>query len=164
MPIGQSILRTAGFNSSIQRSSYKRAGQITAFLCHSHKDQNLALGFQQLLHDQGIDLYIDWQDSSMPDSPNAETANKLRYRIIDCSWFLFLATSNSMTSRWCPWELGYADGKKADGKILIVPTQDGLTTYGNEYLHLYPRVDLSQTGKLAKFAPNSNLGTTSIFS
>jgi hypothetical protein len=48
----------------------------TAFLCHSHKDQELAKGLQVLLTENGWDLYIDWEDNEMPSSPNKETANK----------------------------------------------------------------------------------------
>jgi hypothetical protein len=95
----------------------------------------------------------------MPDQPNAETAERLRRRIVDTTWFLFLATANSMSSRWCPWELGYADGKKPPQRIAVVPTREGATTHGNEYLQLYPRIDPAATGQLAMFAPNAQTGT-----
>jgi hypothetical protein len=116
------------------------------------------MGLQHLLYEQGLDLYIDWQDSTMPDRPNAETAERLRKRIVDNTWFLFLATSNSMTSRWCPWELGFADGKKASEKIAIIPTRDGATTHGNEYLELYRRIEPSAAGELAVFNPGAQFG------
>lgn len=164
MPILQSDLKRASGRFNIQRSSGPRLGQTTVFLCHSHKDHDLALGLQQLLREQGLDLYIDWQDPTMPETPNRETADRLRRRIVDCTWFLFLATANSMASRWCPWELGYADGKKPAGKIVVAPTRDGLTTHGNEYLQLYPRIDATTNGQFAKFDPNASYGTHAIFS
>jgi hypothetical protein len=164
MALLQSELRAAATRSTIRRSAPATYGQITAFLCHSHKDSNLALGLQQKLQEQGLNLYIDWQDESMPEQPNRETADRLRRRIVDCTWFLFLATANSMASRWCPWEIGYADGKKTAGKIVLVPTYDGITTHGNEYLQLYPQIDLSKSGQLAKYEPNATQGTFAIFS
>lgn len=158
MPIDQANLRNAARRSGGQTVIAKRASQRTAFLCHSHHDRELALGLQIYLREQGLDLYIDWQDASMPSQPNAETAAKLRQRILTCDWFLFLATSNSMASRWCPWELGYADGEKAHDKIAIVPTRDGQTTHGNEYLQLYRRIEVDAYGGLGIFNPNATQG------
>ena len=73
-------------------------------------------------------------------------------------FFLFLATANSMASRWCPWELGYADGHKSLDRIAIVPTFDGTTTHGNEYLQLYRRVDVTNAGELLWVPAGSNQG------
>lgn len=158
MPISQADLRNAARRAGAQTVIAKRAGQRTAFLCHSHHDRELALGLQAFLRQQGLDLYIDWQDTTMPPEPNAETANKLRQRILACDWFLFLATGNSMASRWCPWELGYADGKKPHENIAIVPTRDGQTTHGNEYLQLYRRIEVDNFGGLGIFNPNTTSG------
>lgn len=116
----------------------------TAFLCHSHKDRDAALGLKSLLESQGASLYIDWLDQEMPEIPNQETAKRIRTKIVDSDLFLFLATPNSMASRWCPWEIGYADGKKSLDSILIVPTKDESGHYyGNEYLQLYRRIEPS---------------------
>lgn len=131
-------------------------GVKTAFLCHSHHDANLAKGLVQLLSDAGWRVYIDWQDTEMPNTPNRETAQRIKQKIIDLEYFLFLATPNSMASRWCPWEIGYADGKKQLDRILIVPTEDGAQTHGNEYLQLYRRVDLSDRNELAVWLPGQN--------
>ncbi|MDH1428882.1 toll/interleukin-1 receptor domain-containing protein [Comamonas aquatica] len=158
MPIAQADLQNYARRSGGQTVIIKRASQRTAFLCHSHHDRELALGLQAFLREQGLDLYIDWQDSSMPSQPNADTANKLRQRIVGSEWFLFLATQNSMASRWCPWELGYADGKKPLDKIAIVPTRDGHGTHGNEYLQLYRRIEVDAHGGLGIFGPNATQG------
>lgn len=88
----------------------KAARKQTAFLSHSHQDSRLAKSLQAFLQAQGWAIYIDWEDTSMPDSPTRETAEKIQAKIRDLDWFLFLGTQNSMRSRWCPWEIGYADG------------------------------------------------------
>ena len=124
----------------------------TAFLCHSHKDREAALGLKAIIEEQGGSLYIDWLDEGMPESPNRETAERIRKKIVECDFFLFLATANSTASRWCPWEIGYADGKKPSDAIVIVPTTDQGRFYGNEYLQLYRRLDpstLLSTGRRA---------------
>lgn len=156
MAISQADLRNAAYRASTV--AIKRAGQNTAFLCHSHIDRELAKGLQTTLREHGLDLYIDWQDASMPATPSAETAAKLRQRIVACDLFLFLATANSMSSRWCPWELGYADGKKLNEKIAIVPTSDGYTTHGSEYLGLYRHIDKASNGAYGIFAPGATRG------
>jgi hypothetical protein len=133
----------------------------TAFLCHSHGDKELAMGLQVLLKENGWDIYIDWLDNDLPLSPEKETAEKIKSKINQTDWFLFLATSNSTASRWCPWEIGYADAVKSYEKILIIPTEDDSGRwYGNEYLQLYKQVTdaSSRIGKTgyAVFHPKSN--------
>jgi len=128
----------------------------TAFLCHSHKDATLVEGLLVLLQESGWNVYVDWKDASMPEIPNKETARNIRQRIEQANYFLFLATPNSLASRWCPWEIGVADGRKPSDDILVIPTRRGSTYYGNEYLELYRRIDFANTGKLAAWQPNQH--------
>ena len=97
-----------------------------------------------MLQDAGCRVYIDWLDSEMPDIPNKETAARIQLKIKESEYFVYLATENSSKSRWCPWEIGFADGKKVYDRIAIIPTQDNLGHfYGNEYLNLYNKIDVS---------------------
>lgn len=153
MAITNTRLLQASAGASIY-SQTKSAGQRTAFLCHSHKDRQLALGLQVLLRQGGLDLYIDWQDVEMPQQPSAETAQRLRTKIQQSTLFLLLATHNSMASKWCPWELGHADGVKRNAQILVTPTLDGSSEHGAEYMHLYRRIDTSIYGTLQVFNPS----------
>ncbi|WP_180055388.1 toll/interleukin-1 receptor domain-containing protein [Acinetobacter sp. YH12142] len=131
----------------------------TAFLCHSHTDAQYIKGFIQLLKDENINVYVDWLDNSMPDSPNRETAVKIQQKIQEADYFFFLATPNSVKSRWCPWEIGYADGVKKYESIFVIPTQDrNGYYYGNEYLELYQRIDKSDHGPLGFWKPNATSG------
>jgi hypothetical protein len=152
MTIRQTDLNNASYRSPQRNFTAKRYGQQTGFLSHSHQDARLALGLQQMLVDQGWDIYIDWQDQEMPKEPDAETASRIKNAILGADWFLFLATENSMSSRWCPWEIGYADGRKPLNRVAIVPSTDSYGRYyGNEYLRLYSRIDSAYTGDLALF-------------
>lgn len=170
MTIKASDLRSAASRSgkvfvtkSLNEAIAKK--QQTAFLCHSHKDHELAKGLQILMKENGWDLYIDWEDSEMPSNPNKETANRIKTKIKNTDWFLFLATDSSTQSRWCPWEIGFADSVKGYEHILIVPTADDSGSwYGNEYLQLYKRMDEGshkQTGKYgyAVFDAGTSSGT-----
>lgn len=150
----RAALRQRPFNIA---KSFKEAiakSQTTAFLCHSHKDEELAQGLQVLLTEQGWDLYIDWQDNAMPQTPDVVTAQRIKDKIAQHNWFLFLATPNSMSSRWCPWEIGVADSEKNE-KIILIRTVDGDNWYGNEYLELYQEIAMSKAGKLAIYAAGS---------
>lgn len=118
------------------------ASQPTAFLSHSHEDEMLAKGLQNFLAEKGWKLYIDWQDTAMPEETNKETAQKIKKKIEQADWFIFLATPHSVTSRWCPWEIGYADRAKEPNRIVVIRTEDEKGNfYGNEYLQLYQDID-----------------------
>lgn len=160
MTISLSTLRSAALDTRTAVANTiteaKILGVRTAFLCHSHQDALLAKGLARLLQNAGWRVYIDWTDATMPEKPNRETTRRIQQKIVDLDYFLFLATANSVASRWCPWEIGYADGKKQPDRILMVPTTDGVTTHGNEYLQLYRRVDVSNRNQLAVWQPGEN--------
>jgi hypothetical protein len=159
MAISQSFIKAAkgSVRESIELASTKiRADSNnikSAFLSHSHKDSELAAALQDFLWKQGWRIYIDWQDGTMPDNPNKETAEKIQRRIKDNNWFIFLATNNSVSSRWCPWELGYADEVRGKSQIVIIPTSDSAGNYGNEYFELYRRIDIDKENKIREFSP-----------
>lgn len=154
MAIRQStILSRANFRLSARTLNEAVAqSNPTAFLSHSHKDAALAQGVQGFLNEQGWDVYIDWQDASMPDVPSAETAAKIKSRIRSTDMFILLATQNSSVSKWCPWEVGYADGVKKISSIMILQTEDSAgRTYGAEYLRLYRRIEYTKGGGIGVF-------------
>jgi hypothetical protein len=137
-------------------SEARSVGAKTAFLCHSHQDVDLARGFVTLLADSGWTVYVDWADPTMPEAPDGQTARRIQARIVELDYFIFLATARSMASRWCPWEIGYADGEKDIERILVVPTTDGVTTHGSEYLELYRRIDRAEVGGLGAWQPGDS--------
>jgi len=153
MPFEQATLLSEATRTVVRKSLEEAAvrNAPTAFLSHSHADAQLAKGLQAHLNRLGWDVYIDWEDTSMPDRPNATTAAKIRRKIVQLDLFLFLATQNSMTSRWCPWELGYADGKKTNNSIMIVQTSSGGRSYGSEYLDLYRHIEPTKDGAIGHF-------------
>ena len=174
MAISQSTLRSKAesysrYSIKYAFESYNFSKKKSAFLCHSHKDEELVKGLLVIFEEAGLDLYVDWQDHSMPETPNGDTARKIQEKIKSSDVFLFLATVNSKASRWCPWEIGFADSSQKG--IYIIPTADGYGTYGNEYLELYSHIDagtykidgrlgyfMSKPGELTGYAiSNSNI-------
>ena len=144
--------------SRIALEEARLAAAKSVFLCHSHQDRTYVRGFVQMLEESGWDAYVDWMDDTMPARPNETTATNIKRRIRQSDYFMFLATPNSVTSRWCPWEIGIADGVKPSDTIMVVQTKTGGTIYGNEYLQLYRHVDFSAKGRLASWRPGEDMG------
>lgn len=133
----------------------------TIFLSHSNKDKDLALAFVEMMRRKGISVYVDLYDSTLVLPPSSKTAEQLQSRIKGCSDFLLLATANSVhKSAWCPWEVGYAGG--VGTQIGIIVTEDAGTTYGAEYLDMYPSADFYDnrycTQKLAYMSCKKGVG------
>jgi hypothetical protein len=149
------------FSRSLSEARAQR--EATAFLSHSHQDKEYAKGLQVLLKEHGWDVYVDWEDAGMPDEPDRETAAAVQRKIVELDWFLFLATPNSVTSKWCPWEIGFADKAKGVDRILIVATTDRSGRYhGREYLQLYRQITTADGGGLAAFPAGRTTGGTFI--
>jgi hypothetical protein len=113
------------------------------FLSHSINDQDLVRGVKRLLEDQGHTVYIAWLSDQELDRThvNKQTADRLRRRMRNCYSLIYIATDNSVNSRWMPWELGYFDGQNGGGvAILPLVDNDGERFNGQEYLGLYPLV------------------------
>ena len=152
----QSTLRLSDQPGGI--AAAKSFGRQTAFLCHSHLDRRLALSLQAFLHAQGWRVYIDWQDQTLPSTPDRRTAETIQDKIRQLDWLLYLATVNSAASRWCPWEIGYADGIKSRDRIVVIPTRDEAgASYGSEYMELYRRIE-EDAGAVSVFEPGRYSG------
>jgi len=163
MPITLIALQEASrrFTKSFSASEARTIGAKSAFLCHSHKDAEFAKGFINMLNESGWKIYVDWADTEMPETPDRETAEKIQKRIRELDFFLFLATPHSVASRWCPWEIGYANGVKHIDSLIVVPTIDSTGRhFGNEYLQMYRHIDLADTRRLGVRPPGAKTGGT----
>jgi len=137
-------------------ASYEK--RATIFLSHSHKDREIAKGLIGVLAEQGISVYVDWNDSSMPRITSRATAEKIKERIGEMSLFALLATQNGLNSKWVPWETGVADQKKTASSIFVIPVEDRNGQYaGNEYLQLYQRLELDALGRARIVAPGEQV-------
>ena len=129
--------------SQIFRSSFD------IFLSHSMTDAELILGLKRLLEAAGKTVYVDWIDDREVDRSqvSAENAEMLRSRMRQCASLFYVHSRNSSTSRWMPWELGYFDGFNGNAAILpVLPDEGTLDFDGEEYLQLYPKVDMAELG------------------
>lgn len=124
------------------RRIYALNNKYDIFLSHSYLDREEVLSLVQLFNRCDYSVYVDWIEDYQLDRNNvsADTAELLRQRMNESRGLAYLATGNSTNSKWCPWELGYFDGKSGNARCCILPILNytSHTYQGQEYLGLYP--------------------------
>jgi hypothetical protein len=126
---------------------YRFQADTTVFLSHSHQDKRIVKGLINYLAEQGIKVYVDWNDTSMPRVTSRETAEKIKGKIKENNLFWILATVSAMNSKWVPWEIGVADQSKQNDAIFIIPVSDPTGKFhGSEYLQLYRSIESTTNG------------------
>ncbi len=106
-------------------------------------DKKLILTLIDLFNNAGYSVYVDWINDKTLDRNNVspKTAKVIKNRISDCKGLSYIATGNIINSKWCPWELGLADGM-LNGRSCILPVMEETGTFkGLEYLGLYPYIE-----------------------
>jgi hypothetical protein len=140
----QGVPTYKSFDSVLTEKVQASAGatQFDIFLSHSLSDQKLILGIWLSLEDLGYKVYVDWiHDKQLSrDSVTKETARVLRERMRSCKCLFFATTSNSSSSKWMPWELGFMDGIRNRAAILPIVSGVQSSYQGQEYLGIYPYV------------------------
>jgi hypothetical protein len=128
----------------LRENSERRSPLNATFLSHSTKDDDgIVLGAVSILKNHGAHVYLDKIDPNMPPYTSAKTAELLKTRINQSKRFVVLATENSKSSKWVPWELGIADGFKGMNPVAIFPAVENWhqTDWTHwEYLGLYQRI------------------------
>jgi hypothetical protein len=122
--------------AATKRSSYD------VFLSHSYDDRQIILAAKRFIESKGYTVFVDWIEEPRlnRNKVNKETAAALR-TYMDISRCLIYAYSPSIgNSKWCPWELGYFDGKKGRAYVMPIIDDPSQSYTGVEYVGLYPNV------------------------
>lgn len=146
--------RAARITQRVQKSASRVLTEDTAsagqtfdvFLSHSSDEpEEILLGLKAMLEDRGLSVYVDkYSDPQLtPDKVTPETAEILRGRMRKSNTLLYVHSQHSKKSRWMPWELGFFDGLKGSVGILPVTRNQEEVFKGEEYLNLYPHVDIA---------------------
>ncbi|MAQ95633.1 MAG: hypothetical protein CMM84_19165 [Rhodothermaceae bacterium] len=131
---------------SIQKSDQQRlrstrsTSYTSVFLSHSHHDRELVEGLVAKLARQGISVYVDWKDASLPSSPTRTTVETIKEQIATNDVFMLLASDRALESKWVPWELGVADKSKGYERIVVVPVTRNGSFRGSEYINVYRQI------------------------
>lgn len=132
-----SLYEQVALHSKRSRYSF----EVSVFLSHKHDELTPLQNVIALLNLNGVEVYVDWMDSTMPQQPNSHTAAKLKEKIAECRKFILLATAGAINSKWCNWELGLGDVHKYADHIALLPVASpGGDWPGNEYLQIYPAI------------------------
>lgn len=127
---------------NLSKSSFRDTNRPMIFLSHKHDEFSIMQDVVAFLKNEGVDVYVDWMDSSMPAYTNAETAHKLKEKIKASDKFILIATQNAINSKWCNWELGLGDAEKYINNIALFPiNKSNQSFYGAEYLKIYPWIE-----------------------
>lgn len=134
---------TLSESTELRKRAQERSPEGATFLSHSSKDDDLVVGAIRVLERHGATVYIDKKDPALPPYTSEQTAATLKKRIDQTKKIVLLASKNSKESRWVPWELGIADGKKGLDRIALFPAVDeqrdkSWTSW--EYMGLYRRI------------------------
>jgi len=125
------------------KEAKERITSKTVFLSHSTKDDHLVPGVIAFFKTFNVGVYTDDFDKRLPNPPNTATAMILKSEIQSIPRLVVLATPNTHTSRWIPWELGLADGLRGIPPNAILPsTPEGQEPnwLKSEYFSLYPKI------------------------
>jgi hypothetical protein len=147
---GETFIAKSGLFKSAERilldeaKEYSESKTYDIFLSHSVLDANEIYMLKRMIESMGYSVYVDWMEDPQLDRSKVtpKTAIILRQRMNRCRSLFFATSSNSVDSKWMPWELGYFDGKIGKSAILPVYEYDSSTNVykGQEYLGLYPYV------------------------
>lgn len=124
----------------------KNRSATSVFLSHAHLDKDLVEQAQAIFKNLGIKVYVDWMDESMPQVCSGITADNIKTKIQANEKFVLLASDSAIASKWCNWEVGIGDTYKlSKDNLLIIPIAESRHTWtGNEYLQLYPQLDIKK--------------------
>jgi hypothetical protein len=147
---GKAILKAANTILKEHAATTAKRDSFDVFLSHSFKDADLVLGVKLMLEGRNLSVYVDWiEDSEIErERVSSATAEILRLRMNQSKSLVYAHSTNSPTSKWMPWEIGFFDGRKGAVVILPVAKNADETFKGQEFLGLYPYIDLSLEGGL----------------
>lgn len=136
------------------RQIYASKSKYDVFLSHSYLDKELVYALVNLFNKAQYSVYVDWMVDTQLDrsSVNRRTSEVLRMRMDASRGLAYVATGNTAQSKWCPWELGYEDGR-TKGRCAILPVLEYSSSSfkGQEYLSLYPYIEYTQRADSSKY-------------
>lgn len=128
---------------NLNENSSRDKSKPMVFLSHKHNENTILNNVIAFLKKEGVDVYVDWMDESMPSFTNAETAKLLKDKIKIADKFILVATPEAINSKWCNWELGLGDAAKYIEHIALIPVNtNDRNFYQTEYLKIYPFIEL----------------------
>lgn len=114
------------------------------FLSHNSQDEGRIVEIYKAFNAIGLVAYIDWVNDKYDLKRqwcNASTAQVIKERIRQSKVFVIYLSEKTLSSQWCPWELGYAD---ALGKNICVYEDKDINKPIPQLYSVYPRLCLDK--------------------
>lgn len=114
------------------------------FLSHNSQDEGRIVEIYKAFNAIGLVAYIDWVNDKYDLKRqwcNASTAQVIKERIRQSKVFVIYLSEKTLSSQWCPWELGYAD---ALGKNICVYEDKDIDKPIPQFYSVYPRLCLDK--------------------
>lgn len=142
----ETLARADSADHILKEEALRKRAYYDIFLSHSYDDRQTILGVKRFIEDKGYSVFVDWVEEPQLNRNRVTkaTAAKLRSYMDVCQCLIYAYSPSVGNSKWCPWELGYFDGKK--GKAYVMPiVDDPSESYtGVEYVGLYPVITEEQ--------------------
>lgn len=126
----------------------EKSKRFDMFISHNSKDEKEIVDFFKVVNKNGYVAYIDWVNDKFDLKRqwcNATTAEIIKERIKQSRVFVLYLSEQTISSQWCPWELGFAD---ALGKKICVFQKDEDIAYVPQFYDAYPRIIFDDTIKI----------------
>ncbi len=146
------LLRTKVIHDSValfESVGNTKLSKYDIFISYSSNDKKYAILTKNLLEkmnvtaDKKYTVYIDLEDTALdPTAVSEDTAKRLESAIDKSAAIIYIHSEKSNISKWCPWELGIAQGKKKPIAILELYSDEKLLKK-QAYLEMYPTLTYS---------------------
>lgn len=122
------------------------------FFSHSYDDRAIILGAKRFIERKGYTVFVDWLEEPQlnRNKVNKATAAALRSYMDICRCLIYAYSPSIGDSKWCPWELGYFDGKNGKAYVMPIIDEPSQSYVGIEYVGLYPiiREEKAKNGEI----------------
>ena len=126
-------------------SDLEKIKKFDVFLSHNSRDEEKIIEFYKKFNKKGQVVYIDWINDKYDlrrEWCNASTVDILKKRIKQSEVFVLYFSGETLNSRWCSWELGYAD---ALGKKICIYFSEDINKKNIPKFYLsYPELEISK--------------------
>jgi len=136
------LARADSADHILKEEAFTKRASYDVFLSHSYEDRQIILGVKRFIEGKGYSVFVDWIDEPLlnRNKVNKTTAAKLRSYMDISRCLIYAYSPNIGNSKWCPWELGYFDGKKGRAYVMPIVDDSSESYTGVEYVGLYPTV------------------------
>lgn len=123
----------------LKEEAFAKRTSYDVFLSHSYDDRKIILGAKRFIEGKGYSVFVDWFEEPQlnRNKVNKDTAAALRASMDICRSLIYAYSPSVGNSKWCPWELGYFDGKKGKAYVMPIINDPSQSFTGVEYVGLY---------------------------